>query len=216
MVKIAVVLLLMGVLANAAALPVSEPAAAPISEPAALIKRGNAATIAAESSDIPDFSVQLTQPTGEGDRGNVTDQTDLTRDIIPETQAASFAADADQAASSPRSVTDRLLYSTAMGAFLTAKRNRNPRNLDWTDDGCSNSPDKPAGFNFLDSCKRHDFGYRNYKKQHRFTAGNRKRVDDNFKKDLYKECSKHFGPIGSACRRIADTYYAAVRRFGGL
>ncbi|KAG0639380.1 prokaryotic phospholipase A2-domain-containing protein [Tuber brumale] len=208
MVKIAAIVLLMGVLANAAAIPVGEPAA--------LTKRGNAAIIAAESSDIPDFNVQLTQPTGEGVRGNDTDQTDLSKDIIPETQAASFAAGADLAASSPRSVTDRLLYSTGMGAFLTAKRNKNPRNLDWTDDGCSNSPDKPAGFNFLDSCKRHDFGYRNYKKQHRFTEANRKRVDDNFKKDLYKECSEHFGPIGSACRRIADTYYAAVRRFGRL
>ena len=143
MVKIAAIVLLMGVLANAAALPVSEPAA--------LVKRGNAGVVAAESGDVPDFNVQLVEPTGEGARGIVTDTIDMTKDIVPETQSASFAADSDAAASSPRSATDRLLYSTSMSAFLTAKRNKDPCSLIWTDDGCSNSPDKPAGFNFLDS-----------------------------------------------------------------
>src|SRR5207302_1259679 len=123
MVKIAAIVLLMGVLANAAALPVSEPAA--------LVKRGNAGVVAAESGDVPDFNVQLVEPTGEGARGNVTDSIDLTKDIVPETQAASFAADSDAAASSPRSATDRLLYSTSMSAFLTAKRNKDPRSLIW-------------------------------------------------------------------------------------
>ncbi|RPA95495.1 phospholipase A2 group [Choiromyces venosus 120613-1] len=213
MLKITVIVLLMGVLANAAAIPVSEPAA--------LTKRGNAEIIAKQLGDVPDFNVQITEPTGEGERGDVADETDLSKDIVPEKEASSFAAsaDADFAATSPASNTDRLLYSTSMSAFLTAKRNKNPGNLNWTDDGCSKSPDKPAGFNFLDSCKRHDFGYRNYKKQRCFTDANRKRVDDNFKKDLYKECSKYSGLQsykGVACRRLADTYYAAVRTFGGL
>jgi len=142
MVKIAAIVLLMGILANAAAIPVSEPAA--------LAKRGNAEVIAEQTGDVPDFNTQITEPTGEGDRGDVVDETDLSTDIIPETEAASFAASSVSAAS-PASDTDRLLYSTSMPAFLTAKRNKNPGNLDWSDDGCSNSPDRPAGFNFLDS-----------------------------------------------------------------
>ena len=143
MVKIASIVLLMGILANAAAIPVSEPAA--------LAKRGNAEVIAEQTGDVPDFNTQITEPIGEGDRGDVADKTDLSTDIVPETEVASFAASSVSAALSPVSDTDRLLYSTSMPAFLTAKRNKNPGNLDWSDDGCSNSPDKPAGFNFLDS-----------------------------------------------------------------
>ena len=73
---------------------------------------------------------------------------------------------------------------------------------------------------YFNRCKRHDFGYHNYKKQHRFTEANRKRIDDNFKKDLYNECAKYSGIFdswkGVACRKIANTYYDAVRTFGGL
>lgn len=143
MVKIAAIVLLMGILANAAAIPVSEPAA--------LAKRGNAEVIAQQTGDVPDFNTQITEPTGEGDRGDVADETNLSTDIVPETEAASSAASSVSAALSPVSDTDRLLYSTSMPAFLTAKRNKNPGNLDWSDDGCSKSPDKPSGFNFLDS-----------------------------------------------------------------
>ncbi len=116
------------------------------------------------------------------------------------------------------SVTDNLLYSVSLSTFLAAKAARNPSYLDWTDDGCSSSPDKPSGYNFLDSCKRHDFGYRNYKKQSRFTETNRARIDQNFKDDLYRECAKYSGwqsYKGVICRGIADTYYNAVRTFGG-
>ena len=45
----------------------------------------------------------------------------------------------------------------------------------------------------------------------------KKRVDDNFKKDLYKYCSGFSGIWsykGVECRRIADLYVAAVRKFG--
>ena len=143
MVKIAAIVLLMGILANAAAIPVSEPAA--------LAKRGNAEVIAEQTGDVPDFNTQITEPTGEGDRGDVADETNLSTDIVPETEAASSAASSVSSALSPASDTDRLLYSTSMPAFLTAKRNKNPGNLDWSDDGCSKSPDKPSGFNFLDS-----------------------------------------------------------------
>jgi len=112
--------------------------------------------------------------------------------------------------------TDKLLFIVSMDVFLQAKAAKDPPYLIWDDSGCTFSPDKPLGFNFLDSCKRHDFGYRNYKQQDRFTEPNRKRIDDNFKKDLYNECSKYGVPGSWECRGLANVYYQAVRMFGRL
>ncbi|KAK4464527.1 prokaryotic phospholipase A2-domain-containing protein [Cladorrhinum samala] len=110
-------------------------------------------------------------------------------------------------------ITDQLLFQSTLPQF-TAKRNaRDPPTLDWASDGCSSSPDNPFGFPFVPACHRHDFGYRNYKVQARFTDANRLKIDDNFKKDLYYQCS---GVSSSGvCRALADVYYSAVRLFGG-
>jgi hypothetical protein len=51
--------------------------------------------------------------------------------------------------------TDRLLFSTSITGFETARTARNPAGLDWTSDGCSDSPDNPFGFDFIFSCHRH-------------------------------------------------------------
>lgn len=41
---------------------------------------------------------------------------------------------------------------------------------------------------------------------------NKRRIDDNFKSDLYNQCAKqHFTDI---CEGLADVYYTAVRVFG--
>ncbi|SEQ53991.1 phospholipase A2 [Lentzea xinjiangensis] len=108
-------------------------------------------------------------------------------------------------------VTDEYLYAKSIGEF-TALRAQQPHaaELDWSSDGCSYSPDNPFGFKFLPTCHRHDFGYRNYKRQSRFTEENRLRIDDNFKSDMYHQCGGNW-----ACKRTADLYYAAVREFGG-
>ena len=80
-------------------------------------------------------------------------------------------------------ITDQLLFQSTLPQF-TAKRNaRDPPTLDWASDGCSSSPDNPFGFPFVPACHRHDFGYRNYKVQARFTDANRLKIDDNFKKE---------------------------------
>jgi hypothetical protein len=39
---------------------------------------------------------------------------------------------------------------------------------------------RQAGYPFEPGCQRHDFGYRNYKAQGRFTDANKLRIDDNF------------------------------------
>lgn len=114
-------------------------------------------------------------------------------------------------AESPAQLTDQYLYSTSLTQFQTL-RVQQPHSdvLDWSSDGCSNSPDNPFGFNLVKACYRHDFGYRNYKRQGRFTEANRLAIDNNFKDDMYEVCNGNW-----ACNRFADTYYWAVRQFGG-
>ncbi|KAK3988394.1 prokaryotic phospholipase A2-domain-containing protein [Cladorrhinum sp. PSN332] len=110
-------------------------------------------------------------------------------------------------------VTDGLIFTSTLPQFTARRNARNPATLDWSSDGCSSSPDNPFGFPFTPACHRHDFGYRNYKAQSRFTDANRLRIDDNFKKDLKYQCTSN--GHGGVCSALADVYYAAVRAFGG-
>lgn len=133
----------------------------------------------------------------------------------------------------PEQATDRLLFSTTIDAFEAARNALNPPTLDWSSDGCSDSPDNPFGFDFLHSCHRHvshhcpfnalstliviqkDFGYRNYKAQSRFTDANKAKIDSNFKNDMYNQCSTEGGVFEvAACKGVADVYYEAVKEFG--
>ena len=105
-------------------------------------------------------------------------------------QAAALALPGDSEAGvalpkrqSANTVTDQLLFSFSLPSFISRRNARNPSNLDWSSDGCSSSPDNPFGFPFVPACYRHDFGYRNYKIQSRFTSDNRLRIDNNFKSE---------------------------------
>lgn len=119
-------------------------------------------------------------------------------------------ASADLSPSQLRSVTDTYLFSQSLSQFGRTRAARPyASQLDWSSDACSNSPDNPFGFNFTPACHRHDFGYRNYKRQGRFTESTRLSIDNKFKSDLYTVCGTNW-----ACRRTADVYYAAVRQFG--
>jgi hypothetical protein len=127
--------------------------------------------------------------------------------MIVGTATASAALDPGQL----RQVTDQYLFSTSLNSFQTVRAQQPyASQLDWSSDGCSSSPDNPFGFNFVKACYRHDFGYRNYKKQSRFNETTRLSIDNNFKTDLYVICNGNW-----ACNRTADVYYAAVRQFGG-
>ncbi|PKW19454.1 phospholipase [Saccharopolyspora spinosa] len=120
-------------------------------------------------------------------------------------------AHADLSQTQLRKVTDDYLFEISLDTF-TATRAEHPYadQLDWSTDGCSMSPDKPLGYKFRTSCERHDFGYRNYKKQDRFSGDNRKKIDDNFKADMYSVCG-----TDAVCKGTANIYYYAVREFGG-
>ncbi|GAB3585827.1 phospholipase [Amycolatopsis endophytica] len=108
------------------------------------------------------------------------------------------------------SVTDTYLFGTSLSRFEQIRADQPyASSLDWSSDTCSWSPDKPFGFDFAPACHRHDFGYRNYKKQDRFTSTSRKKIDDNFYTDLKNICGSNV-----ACKGTAWTYYQAVRQFG--
>jgi hypothetical protein len=110
--------------------------------------------------------------------------------------------------------TDRLLFSSTIDEFEAARNAQDPPTLDWTSDGCSDSPDNPFGFDFLKACHRHDFGYRNYKKQGRFENG-KASIDSNFKNDMYNQCATEGNSFEvAACKGVADVYYEAVKNFG--
>lgn len=125
-----------------------------------------------------------------------------------------FGSGVAQAALAPaelRAVTDDYVFSRSLGAFGQLRAQQpHADQLDWSSDGCSSSPDDPFGFTFLPACHRHDFGYRNYKRQARFTEDNRLRIDNRFRSDMYGICGGNW-----LCLRTADVYYWAVRQFGG-
>ena len=87
--------------------------------------------------------------------------------------------------------------------------------------GCSLSPDVgyvPVYYDFHDSCDTHDLCYG----QKRFgnSSAGRKACDDQFRGNMKGWCNWYYSawytaPARSACRGVADTYYAAVRTFGG-
>ncbi|MGK5733825.1 phospholipase [Streptomyces sp. URMC 124] len=112
--------------------------------------------------------------------------------------------------------TDKLLFADSMNRFQSARNDKGRSDeLDWSSDGCSQAPDRPMGFNFLPSCQRHDFGYRNYKKQGRFDHDTRLAVDNNFKADLNAYCRTLPKAKIGTCTYWAGVYYSQVREHGG-
>jgi Prokaryotic phospholipase A2 len=112
---------------------------------------------------------------------------------------------------------DKLMFQENIYTFMAAKTAKRPSCFDWTDDGCSWSPDRLGNYDFLNSCKRHDFGYRSAKKMGRFNAEMKKKVDSKLKDDLYDVCKKFSGwesYKGVNCRIAADSYVFMVRKYG--
>jgi len=232
--KITAILFLfsLSVVANAAAIAVPAPVATEVANPEPEIDydaitddvRGDVKDLEelAYDEELDDDALEERDNNyGIVARGNIEDETILERDELPDGHERrdsiwerSLAM--IQRRETANQATNRLCFSTSISSFLAAKREQRPKTLIWTDDGCSKSPDRPLGFNFLHSCQRHDFGYRNFKKQNRFSKANRLRIDKKLKSDLYNECEKHGIIKRTACKRLADTYYAAVRTAGVL
>ncbi|KAF2649581.1 hypothetical protein K491DRAFT_610442 [Lophiostoma macrostomum CBS 122681] len=128
--------------------------------------------------------------------------------LIPPQAPANVSAVADLVVK-----TDTLLFDTALPAFIATRELAiaalgKCRHLDWSSDGCSSSPDNPFHFPFLPACYRHDFGYRNYQNQLRWSEFTREKLDKNLFKDLKDICS-------GVKEGVAEIYFDAVRAFGG-
>ena len=78
------------------------------------------------------------------------------------------------------SITDTRLFSNSLNAFIQYRNVKDPSTLNWNSDGCTDSPENPWGWSFYKACYRHDFGYRNYKAQNRFTTANKDKIDNKF------------------------------------
>ncbi|GAA4038909.1 phospholipase A2 [Nonomuraea soli] len=114
--------------------------------------------------------------------------------------------------------TDYYLFSASLEEFAGVW-NAQPKSgadalLSWSADDCSKSPDAFLGRKFDDACRRHDFGYRNYKLQGRFTEANRRRIDDTLRSDLLKACGNGSSLSARACRTTARLYRRVVRIAG--
>jgi hypothetical protein len=48
--------------------------------------------------------------------------------------------------------TDYYCFTASLNTFIAARNAKADARLDWSADGCSSSPDKPAGFDFLPRC----------------------------------------------------------------
>ena len=94
--------------------------------------------------------------------------------------AATAALERRQSQATKMTATDNLLFSSSLATFLTKRDSKNPSYLIWTSDGCTDSPDNPFTWDFYKACYRHDFGYRNYKDQKRFTTTNKDQIDAKF------------------------------------
>lgn len=101
-----------------------------------------------------------------------------------------------------------------MGEFQAARNAKSPSCFDWYSDGCTSSPDKPAGFNFIPSCQRHDFGDANFGKKKQWNPVNKARTDWRFRTDLLDYCATYKGlaklPKRVLCTALANDYANAV------
>ena len=133
--------------------------------------------------------------------------------------AASFAAPSPHSAATLSAVVERGAFATELSAFpaYVRENRREYPELDWTTDYCSAPLVGNTGrsFNFRIPCQRHDFAYRNMKLLGRFDEVDRRRADEQFRSDMRATCVPRGISQRFNCYAWAETFYAAVRSFGG-
>jgi hypothetical protein len=107
------------------------------------------------------------------------------------------------------------LINPGISDFQKARNSKTPSCFIWDSDNCTFSRDRPAGYNFIPACQRHDFGTRNYKKKDQWNYVSKFRTDNQLLKDTTKVCRdlKGWDKIKIPhCLTYAGIYYAAVRQ----
>ncbi len=127
-------------------------------------------------------------------------------------------------------------YEKVGGSNYAKYKKLYPTQLNWGNDGCS-VPNyiylapglaavlKAYGQVFEKSCDRHDFGYRNFGKNTKDTAGphpkfsptraTKDKIDSRFHSNMKVQCDQKFGgtlkaPLRAACKAAAKVFYEAV------
>jgi hypothetical protein len=124
------------------------------------------------------------------------------------------------AAAADLTTVEHVVFEVSISEFMNMRRQRAPQDLDWTSDGCSTQLPFGLGntgrsFDFTKACTRHDFAYRNFARLGGLTEPVRARVDRQFLSDMRTDCSRRSWTQRHTCRAWAQTYYRAVRLFGG-
>lgn len=134
---------------------------------------------------------------------------------------ASASIPPSNTASPPIVSLHRAMFRMSLSRFtmLADSPSRDLR-LDWTSDGCSAPVVGSTGrtFDFTAACRRHDFGYRNYKTLDEgswWTPTMRHRIDRVFRNDMFRDCSRRRGTARRMCRTWANTFYKMVRAYAG-
>jgi hypothetical protein len=138
------------------------------------------------------------------------------------TVASPAAAGSLHSAAGDQAFVERMLYATSMTGFV-ASVGADPW-FDWNTDFCSAPLIGSTGrsFNFMNACRRHDFGYRNlHLLDRRYGAGHwtpstRERVDRQFLTDMRNHCWSRAWYDVPTCLGWAEAFYRAVRLAGGL
>ena len=120
------------------------------------------------------------------------------------TVASPASAGSVRSALADQAYVERMVYSTPMAGFIAAVGNDSW--FDWTTDFCSAPLVGNTGrtFNFTNSCRRHDFGYRNLQL-----------LDQQFLLDMKRHCWSRPWYDEPTCLAWAQTFYAVVRIAGG-
>lgn len=127
--------------------------------------------------------------------------------------AAPTVGDADTQALVSRIAFDLDLH---MFARQRASLARSYPQLDWTTDGCSAPIVGSEGrtFDFRVPCARHDFSYRNFTALGVLDESLRARIDEQFRRDLYRSCERQLRTRRVRCVAWAELFVEVVRRVG--
>ena len=137
------------------------------------------------------------------------------------TVASPASAGPVHSASTDRDFVEHLLYATPISGFIAAVGG--DAWFDWSTDFCSAPFVGSTGrsFNFINACRRHDFGYRNLQLLERrygrdtWNSSSRRRVDQQFLADMKSHCRSRPWYDEPTCFAWAETFYTAVRLAGG-
>ncbi|WP_062443251.1 phospholipase A2 [Herbidospora daliensis] len=124
-------------------------------------------------------------------------------------------AGADDEPDDPLEKTDWLLFEIPLADFVERAEDED-QELVWSAGDCSFAGGD-GGFGFADACRRHDFGYRNYREQGRLTPEGRAKIDDQLLADVTALCARYRGWEafrGVGCRGEGRVLHGLVRGVG--